>query len=80
MEQNNKNEYSQFIQLVESGSVSQVQLSDDHVQLVISKDSDLTEVENILYPEGRNANIPSVPAAGDSYIAVRVDDTSLVDR
>ena len=73
-------EYSQFIQLVESGSVSRAQLSDDQVQIVIGKDADLAKAEQILYPEGRTTSTQPAPEAGSNYIAVRVDDPSLVDR
>jgi len=73
-------EYSQFIQLVESGNVSRAQLSDNQIQIAVAKDADLTVVEQILYPEGRNSNKQSAPAAGDNYIAVRVEDPALVER
>ena len=73
-------EYSQFIQLVESGSVSRAQISDDQIQIVIDKEADLTSVEKILYPEGRSTNTQAAPAVGDNYIAVRVDDPTLTDR
>ncbi|MGL6199139.1 MAG: ATP-dependent zinc metalloprotease FtsH [Lachnospiraceae bacterium] len=73
-------EYSQFIQLVESGNVSEAQLGDDEIKIVISQSADLSEVEEILYPEGRTDNAQPTPAAGDYYTAVRVEDPSLVER
>lgn len=73
-------EYSQFIQLVESGNVSEAQLGDDEIKIVISQSADLSEVEEILYPEGRTDNAQPSPAAGDYYTAVRVEDPSLVER
>jgi len=72
-------EYSQFIQMVESGNVSRAQISDDQIQIVIANDADLTEVEQILYPDGRT-DTQSSPTAGDNYIAVKVEDSALVDR
>ncbi len=73
-------EYSQFIDLVESGNVSRAQLSDDQVQIVIANEADLSEVEAILDPEGKRSEVLPVPAAGDNFIAIRVDDPDLVER
>ena len=73
-------EYSQFIELVESGAVSEVSLSEDQLQLEIAADADLTQVEGILYPSGRVENSQPAPAAKANYIAVRVDDPDLVAR
>ena len=73
-------EYSQFIQLVESGNVSRAQLSEDQIIVKIGNDADLTVVEQILYPEGRDEARQTVPAAADSYVTVRVNDPALVDR
>ena len=53
---------------MESGNVSRVQISDDQVQIVIGEESDITEVEKILYPDGRSDNTQAAPAAGDNYI------------
>jgi len=72
--------YSQFIQLVESGNVSQAQLSDDQVQITLAKGANLKEVEEILYPKGKDVNMQSDPSAGDVYTAVLVDDPALVER
>ncbi|MDL2214097.1 ATP-dependent zinc metalloprotease FtsH [Clostridia bacterium OttesenSCG-928-O13] len=73
-------EYGQFIQLVESGNVSQAQLSDEQVQIEIAKDADLAQVESILYPDGRDENRQAAPAAGTGYVAMRVEDPNLVQR
>ena len=75
-------EYSQFIKLAESGTLSQVQLSDESVQMSLKSDADLSAVEAILYPEGRaeNSRNQPAPSASDIYTAVRVDDPALVER
>ncbi len=73
-------EYSQFMHLVDSGNVSQVELSDDQLQFALSKDADMAEVETILYPEGRDEELQPEPKAEDNYIAVRVEDPDLVAR
>ena len=73
-------EYSQFIQLVESGNVNEAQLGDDEIKIAISQSADLSEVEEILYPEGRTDNAQPAPATGDYYTAARVEDPSLVER
>ena len=75
-------EYSQFIRLVESGSVHQVQIDDDTVRLSLKKDADLAVVEQILYPAGRDtaSNHQPAPSAKDIYTAVRIDDPAMVDR
>ena len=75
-------EYSQFIKLVESGTLSQVQLSDESVQMSLKSDADLSAVEAILYPEGRaeNSRNQPAPSASDIYTAVLVDDPALVER
>ncbi len=72
-------EYSQFIELVDSGNVGQVLLSDSQLLITIDTSANLGEVEKILYPSGRAETQPA-PAAGDNYIAVRVDDPDLVNR
>ncbi len=75
-------EYGQFLQLIESGSLNQVQINEDTVQMSLKKDADLTAVEAILYPEGRgdNAVTQPEPTADSTYKAVRIEDPSLVER
>lgn len=75
-------EYSQFISLVEAGSVHQVQIDDDAVRLSLKEDADLAAVEQILYPGGRDtaSNRQPAPSAEDIYTAVRIDDPGMVDR
>ena len=71
-------EYSQFIKLVESGNVDQVQIDDDIVLMSLKKDADLSEVGQILIkPDSNNQYAPS---ADDIYNAVRIDDPALVER
>ncbi len=72
-------QYSQFMELVESGNVSQVLLSDEQLQITISDDADLAEVEKIIYPAGRTEKQPA-PASGINYIAVRMEDFDLIHR
>jgi cell division protease FtsH len=72
-------EYSQYIKLVESGNVSRVQIDDEALQITLTKDANLTEVENILYPNGRN-NQQSSPQSDDVFTTVRIDDSALVER
>ncbi|HOF27448.1 MAG TPA: ATP-dependent zinc metalloprotease FtsH [Clostridia bacterium] len=72
-------QYSQFMELVESGNVSQVLLSDEQLQITISNDADLAEVEKIIYPTGRTEKQPA-PASGTNYIAVRMEDSDLIHR
>jgi len=73
-------EYSQFIELVESGNVNRALLSDTELQITIDEDADLDEVEKILYPSGRMEELQPAPTVGTNYLAVRVDDPDLVDR
>ncbi|HHX53950.1 MAG TPA: hypothetical protein GX704_03475, partial [Clostridiales bacterium] len=73
-------EYSQFLELVESGYADQVVLSETQLLVTIDEEADLAEVEKILYPAGKTENRLPSPKAGDGYIAVRVDDPDLVNR
>ncbi len=73
-------EYSQFIELVESGNINKALLSDSQLQITINADADLSEVEKILYPDGREEKLQPAPKAGANYIANRVEDPDLVKR
>ena len=75
-------EYSQFIKLVESGNVNRVQIDDEMVHVSLNSNSNLREVERILYPDGRDpdsARQPE-PQADSVYSAVRIEDPTLVER
>ena len=72
--------YSQFIDLVESGSVSRVQLEDDKLRIIISDEADAGTLETVLYPDGGVSPTQPEPAAGDVYTTVRVDDPDLIKR
>lgn len=72
--------YSQFVELVETDNVSTVELSEDQLQFVISKDADIPEVEKILYPNGQSDEKEVKPAVGNNYIATRVNDPNLTER
>jgi cell division protease FtsH len=76
-------EYSQFIKLVESGSVGRVQLDDDAVQIALKKDADLAAVDKIIFPEGRDPDAKQQPpalTADSTFTAARIEDPSLVER
>ena len=75
-------EYSKFIRMVESGQVSRVQIGDDTLRIILKKDANMTIIENIIYPEGRqgNAQQSPVPKVDDVYKALRLEDPSLVER
>lgn len=71
--------YSQFQSLVESGSVSQVQLEEAQIELALKKDADMEAVDGILYPDGKG--VQSVWAENTmqtTYYTGRVDDPGLV--
>ena len=72
--------YSQFVDLVESGNVSRAQMTDEQIQIILAQDADMAEVTQILYPGGQTDPNSPVPKAGNSYIAVRVEDPDLVAR
>ena len=71
--------YSQFIQLVESGNIELVELGDEEAAMTISQTADLQEVEQILFPAGRDQNIPA-PDSGIILTAIRAADQQLIDR
>ncbi|MEL7626598.1 MAG: ATP-dependent zinc metalloprotease FtsH [Anaerolineaceae bacterium] len=71
--------YSQFLQLVESGNLAEVQLGEEEVTFEISKNADQAELDQILYPDGRPENV-ALPAGGTVFTAVRADDPQLIDR
>ncbi|MDR3145734.1 MAG: ATP-dependent zinc metalloprotease FtsH [Treponema sp.] len=78
-------EYGQFIQLVESGSVRQVQIEEDQIALTLKNDADRNRVAGILRLEARDAGEP--PAAGRDrqaghqvYYTGRLDDPGLTER
>jgi len=70
--------YSQFLDLVESGSVAEVQMNDTQIQIAVKEDTNTAAVDRILYPNGRGE---SQESAGQrrTYYADRVDDPGLVE-
>jgi len=74
-------EYSQFIKLVEGGHVSRVQIGDDTLQITLRDAVSLSEVERVLYPQGRisGSRQQTVLKAADVITAVRIDDPALVE-
>jgi len=75
-------EYSQFIKLVEGGHVSRVQIGDDTLQITLRDAVSLSEVERVLYPQGRisGSRQQTELKAADVITAVRIDDPALVER
>ena len=70
--------YSQFLDLVESGSVAEVQMNDAQIQIAVKEDANTAAVDRILYPDGRDeGQEPAVQ--GRTYYADRVDDPGLVE-
>ncbi|MDL2235087.1 ATP-dependent zinc metalloprotease FtsH, partial [Christensenellaceae bacterium OttesenSCG-928-L17] len=72
--------YSQFISLVESGNVSEAQISDDHITIALAEEADLAEVESILFPDGSESANWATKAKENNYVTVRMDDPKLIDR
>jgi len=75
-------EYGQFIQLVESGHVGQVQINEDNLRIRLRDDAILAEIERVIYPYGTPAeDVRRQTLSVDSVlIAIRVEDPSLVER
>jgi len=73
-------DYSQFIQLVTSGNAGRAQIGDDRIQVVLARGANLSDVERILYPEGRANSLQRAPAEGDVFWAAPIYDPSLVER
>lgn len=71
--------YSQFIELVETKSVDEVLIYDEQLQIEISDKANLTQVEKIIYPDGKEDKQAS-PTKDSTYTTVRVDDPNLVER
>lgn len=75
-------EYSQFLKLIDTGNISQVQLDTDTAEMTLNPNANLKEVEQILYPNGRVQDSPNQPepTLEDTYITVLVEDPTLVER
>ncbi|MDR2403121.1 MAG: ATP-dependent zinc metalloprotease FtsH [Spirochaetaceae bacterium] len=80
-------EYGQFIQLVESGSVRQVQIETDQIALTLKNDADRNRVAGILRLDAaaRDAGGPLVLNQGRQsdhqvYYTGRLDDPGLTER
>lgn len=71
--------YSQFINLVEGGYISDAILSDDQVEVAVGKDADMAAVKDIIYPDGMPENAKA-PQAGDAFVATIIEDKHLLDR
>ena len=70
--------YSQFLDLVESGSVAEVQMDDTQIQIALKEDANTTVLYRILYPDGTGEE--QEPAGqGRTYYVNRVDDPGLVE-
>ncbi|RVU54247.1 ATP-dependent metallopeptidase FtsH/Yme1/Tma family protein [Anaerosphaera multitolerans] len=70
-------EYSQFIELVETGNVSRAKIKENQISFEISKDANLSEVKNII-GEGYSGKSEIEPKS--NYITTKVNDPYLADR
>lgn len=70
--------YSQFLDLVESGSVAEVQMDDAQIQIAVKEDANPEAVDKILYPNGRGES-QETAGQGQTYYADRVNDPGLVE-
>ncbi|MDR3333363.1 MAG: ATP-dependent zinc metalloprotease FtsH [Treponema sp.] len=77
-------EYGQFIQLVESGAVKQVQIGEEQIALTLKGESDGNTVRTILRLDNAattNRSIfPSFPQGDQIFYTGRVDDPLLTNR
>ena len=94
MMSNNKTQiaYNQFIQLVESGNVSTVQIESDQILITLKKDADQESTKEILSPDTGDLQVTDeelqkrLEAWNDQikqnqvYYTGRVEDPDLVDR
>ncbi len=71
-------EYSQFIQLIESGSVDVVQLEEEQLLLTLNKTADESQLRQILFANTEEA--PQMDLWDQIFYTIRVDDPSLVER
>jgi cell division protease FtsH len=74
-------EYGQFIQLVESGTVKQVQIEDEQIALTLRNDADRGRVADILRIDIEARETRKVPALNrEVYYTGRLDDPGLTER
>ncbi len=70
-------EYSQFVELVKSGSVKTVQIDDDQLLLTLKDGVDMSEVRKILDTGAEGSAVASGDQPDSVYYAGLVDDPSL---
>lgn len=69
-------EYSQFMTLVNEQNVNRAELNEEHIYFTLKEGADTTQVEKVLFPEGRPANVP--PLTPDIvFTSVHMDDPNL---
>ncbi|MDR3171335.1 MAG: ATP-dependent zinc metalloprotease FtsH [Treponema sp.] len=77
-------EYGQFIQLVESGVVKQVQIGEDRIALTLKGDNDGNAVRNILRLDNaattNRSILPSLSQGDQIFYTGRVEDPLLTNR
>ena len=73
-------EYSTFNQLVYSGHIARVELTEDLVHIALKDEADLSAVEVILYPDGRDEARFPAPEKDSVFFTARIDDPELVTR
>jgi cell division protease FtsH len=78
-------EYGQFIQLVESGAVGQVQIDDGQIALTLKNDANRNTVAGILRLDAMDAGKPPAPNRNQQperriYYTGRLDDPGLTER
>jgi len=71
-------DYSIFLKLVESDNVARVQIEAESLYYTLRADADLSEVDSILYPEGRGNS--AAPGTDSRFSTTRIDDPALVER
>lgn len=81
-------DYSQFVKLVESGTVSRVRISTDELLITMKKDADINTIKDIIIndedSENVNSNlekqIESISKSENVFYTGRVDDSELTQR
>lgn len=69
-------EYSQFMTLVNEQNVNRAELNEERIYFTLKEGADTTQVEKVLFPEGRPANVP--PLTPDIvFTSVHMDDPNL---
>ena len=73
-------DYSQFIELTETGNLSAVVLAEDKLTLTIAQEADLNRVGEILNAGRDQASAYPTPAGGNQYFTAPLYDPGLIER